>query len=298
MSTPSNPETSHATGGEHGACTSERTGTASSKPRRITDHNGDTPLTRPSSLAADLRERLTTFGDARSMLTGEAEMFLALKMSVGKRVVLKNGRGGRHLNLDTHSNMDAQVDPTSHRRWDGKSGYPGDWSILPLDYVRIANEIAKKDGRSYDEICPGEVFAYNILTYDGQTFSKLIYDEPFRALTPLPPSLASEASECIPVQPTSPTTAEAEANVAGPSPLLNDEGMPSAASPRKQRVLDFPCAEYIVYSIINPVFAITEIMTKLTTRLSGVKTWPPQQRKLYDFLEPRTRHLLEDPFLG
>ncbi|KAL1658852.1 hypothetical protein GGF50DRAFT_120455 [Schizophyllum commune] len=147
------------------------TGTAgeaeSSNPwkRRVTDHRHDTPEERSAAVAAALSQYLTSlFGHDTCMLTGnddsvdkihclprslqvkDPELFLAIKTYLGQRFYDQNGNEQRGFNLDTSSNQD-NLDPTSHRDFDLFCL----WALLYEGWKGVADEIGKKDGRSWDE---------------------------------------------------------------------------------------------------------------------------------------------------
>ncbi|KAL1739297.1 hypothetical protein HDZ31DRAFT_69084 [Schizophyllum fasciatum] len=280
---------------------------------RLTDHTHDTPEERSSATSTKLRAHLQlVFGEVTTMISGENDPvmgmdvmhgiprslqrkdplhFLLLKMHIGKHIT-KNGKKTRGLNLDSRSNMDC-ADPTAHRQHDS-----GVWSLVPVDEMLeyVAAELMKNDGRSYDEICPGTVFEYNVFVYDNRQLPMLVYDEPFRIPQPWASAsaqLTPESNEDLAIESEDTDTPQHERLgdiTVTPIVPAGQQGGASVQKKRlKQRTIIFPNKAYVVRSVFNPIHIIHNIMTNLIARLATKDKWPDEQHRLWDLLEPPTR---------
>ncbi|KAI5828318.1 hypothetical protein K523DRAFT_353558 [Schizophyllum commune Tattone D] len=94
---------------------------------------------------------------------------------------------------------------------------------------------------------------------------------------------------------TAPATDVDEARPAGSTQELSSPH--SIQPPRRHRDLKFTglCVAYIFYSTVHPVIALYAIMLKFQERLHKYKSWPPYMKTVYDYLEPRLRHLFVCP---
>ncbi|KAL1740716.1 hypothetical protein HDZ31DRAFT_67660 [Schizophyllum fasciatum] len=277
---------------------------------RLTDHTGDTPEERSSATATKTREFLKlVFGEVTTMISGENDpvmgmdamhgiprslprkeplQFNALKRHIGKHITLKNGEKGRGLNLDSRSNLDCS-DPTTHRQYDN-----GVWSLVPVKPMldHVARELLKTDGRSYDEICPGIVFEYNVFVYDGRQLPMIVYDEPFR--TPQPWTVnarsAADFDDDPALEPESlPTPGHEPTGNITVTPILRQQGDAIVKRKGEWRMIVLPDNSYVVRSTFNPVHVVHNIMSNLIARLSKKKAWPTEQLLLWDKLELPTR---------
>ncbi|KAL1706945.1 hypothetical protein EV121DRAFT_288927 [Schizophyllum commune] len=273
-------------------------------------------------------------GRALATSPSQAGKFLTLRMELGHETVLPNGKKTRNLNLDGPDNL-FRVDPTSHTLFDGKSGKPADasWGFLPVHWMSTADEVNKRDGRTLDEITPGDVFPFYIVTLDNAKITRAVYE----VQDPFSPS-ESSSSASPPAEGESQTASSAQHQLDG---SISDEGAEhdlgpqgasstqhhsddsivhegaghhvgdsthesstrsrdaSATSTKRPRTRALHTVQgidtsRIVWCTCNPILAEYEILGKLLARREKKSTWPAYQNTLYEYLQPRIGHLHND----
>ncbi|TRM58806.1 hypothetical protein BD626DRAFT_633806 [Schizophyllum amplum] len=292
---------------------------------RLSSHNHDTPEARSATTGRRLDEFLLgLYGHIRCMATGEDNAlmgldrihalprslqkqeplkFVVLKMKVGKRITLKDGKTGRGYNLDGLGNID-YLDPTLHRRFDGINGHYGSGiiSFVPVDppLEECARRFLLDGDRSFDEMFPEATFLYRLYVYDGQSFDYVVYDEPVRGcaydiMSSVPAELAKTDNEDLTVLVLSDDVGDGSRNEPSeeitviPLRPSTDNKPTSSSATRKQRVVHWPGDDHLLRTHLNPVNACYDIISKLKYRLSDRANWSPEQNQLYDILEPATR---------
>ncbi|KAL1759709.1 hypothetical protein FB107DRAFT_270733 [Schizophyllum commune] len=270
---------------------------------RLTDHKGDTPCQRSSAVSEALSQYLTSlFGYDTCMLTGfddyverahclqralkesDPGLFLAIKTHYGVPYVNEAGEDTRGLNLDTSANTD-NLAPTFHRLFDAHL-----WGLLYEKYKEVADEMAKQDGRTWYEICPGQIFKYGAFVFNGRKFPAHVSEHPSRSAIPLPAALPKMANE-------SPEDLPDDVATADPDPPKRRGLRPPPPFWGTARSTEISSPENVIYSIINPCFANISMMVHLNAHLETFDEWPAEQVEIYMYLRPRLEHLFGNPYV-